>query len=375
MSLAKPTTDLYVGAISGTSVDGLDLALLETGTQLRVLAATTRPFPEALRVQLLAAGQPGTDDLDALGSLDHELGSFIGLSIREFISACGHTPADIVAIGSHGQTVRHRPARAAPFTWQIGDPNMIAELTGVTTVADFRRRDMAAGGQGAPLVPLFHDALFRSTTENRVVVNIGGIGNITVLPGSATLPVRGFDTGPGNGLMDSWCAKHLSLPFDSGGQWAATGNVLPDLLKRCRADDYFSQSPPKSTGREQFNLAWLDACLSELSATTGDPADVQRTLLELTAGTIIDAIHQWGHGCNRIILCGGGRHNGLLRQRLSDLAEAPVEVSEAQGIDGDSIEAATFAWLAMRRIAGLAGNAPEVTGAVGVRVLGALYAP
>ena len=371
----KSTGQLFVGAISGTSVDGLDLALLETSPQLRVLGATTLPLTESLRRRLLDAGQPGADDLDALGSLDRELGQFIGQSINKFIKGSGHKTTDITAIGSHGQTVRHRPSLTAPFTWQIGDPNLIAELTGIVTVADFRRRDMAAGGQGAPLVPLFHDALFRSPVENRVVVNIGGISNITTLPANPAMSIRGFDTGPGNGLMDSWCAKHRSMPFDSGGRWASTGRVQDALLKRCRADAYFSNLPPKSTGREQFNLAWLDSCLADLSLVEPNSADVQRTLLELTATTIIDAINQWSEGCDRIILCGGGRLNDLLYQRLSDLARAPLERSESLGYDGDSIEAATFAWLAMRRIAGLAGNAPAVTGATGDRVLGALYAP
>lgn len=359
-----------MGAISGTSVDGLDLALLKSDSPPEVVRATTRSLPDRLRLKLLAAGQPGNDDLDLIGSLDRELGLFIGTAVLEFLTDARLSAKDIRAIGSHGQTIRHRPSLASPFTWQIGDPNLIAETTGITTVADFRRRDMAAGGQGAPLVPLFHEALFRTPDETRVVVNIGGIGNISVLPKEPDQQIRGFDTGPGNGLMDSWCALHQGTAFDAAGQWASTGSVLPDLLDRCLADDYFCLTPPKSTGREQFNLAWLGELMGSEDPA---PADVQRTLLELTAVSITDAITAWSADAGKVILCGGGRHNDLLRARLSDHACAPVIVSEDLAVDGDSIEAATFAWLAMRRLADLAGNAPSVTGARGNRILGAIY--
>ncbi|MEZ5552191.1 MAG: anhydro-N-acetylmuramic acid kinase [Pseudomonadales bacterium] len=372
MSAQPISGQLFVGAISGTSVDGLDLALLKSGARPEVVRATTKPLPDRLRLDLLAAGQPGNDDLDLIGSLDRDLGLFIGEAVLEFLNEAGCAARDIQAIGSHGQTVRHRPFHESPFTWQIGDPNLVAETTGITTIADFRRRDMAAGGQGAPLVPLFHEALFRTPEETRVVVNIGGIGNISVLPKASGQQIRGFDTGPGNGLMDSWCALHEGTAFDAGGRWAATGRVLPDLLERCLADDFFRRSPPKSTGREQFNLAWLNRVIGSGDAAA---ADVQRTLLELTAVSITDAITAWSVDAGRVILCGGGRHNDLLRTRIADHARAPVIVSEDLAVDGDSIEAATFAWLAMRRLAELTGNAPSVTGARGSRILGAIYPP
>jgi anhydro-N-acetylmuramic acid kinase len=277
-------------------------------------------------------------------------------------------PSDITAIGSHGQTVRHRPDAAHPFTWQIGDPNRIAEITGIDTVADFRRRDMAARGQGAPLVPPFHEALFRVANETRVVLNVGGISNVTVLPAAADEPITGFDTGPGNCLMDAWCLAETGEAFDRDGQWARRGKPVEALLEALGRDPYFSRPPPKSTGREYFNLQWLEGSLAG-----ADPADVQRSLLELTAASVVAAIGQWAENSERIIVCGGGRLNGLLMERLSSLSSIPVETSEMHGFDGDAMEAAAFAWLAARHLDGLPGNAPAVTGADGPRVLGSLY--
>lgn len=366
---------LYVGAMTGTSVDGLDLALIETaGQSARLVANRTCPLPSGLRATLLRLGQGLDDHLDALGEADRALGQFIGEAAREFIASQGLPPKVVRAIGSHGQTVRHRPNRGNAFSLQIGDPNSIAELTGVTTVADFRRRDLAAGGQGAPLAPGFHAALFEQADERRTVLNIGGISNITRL-GS---PLLGFDTGPGNALMDAWCAKHQSTAFDEGGAWAASGGVDRALLEALLSDPYLAQSPPKSTGREHYNLKWLQRSLTAAQRpedVARRPKDVQRTLLEFTAVSAAAAIAAWAPETERIIVCGGGRLNRLLLERLRALLDPPVDTSDQHGWDGDAIEAGAFAWLAHQRLSGVPANAPSVTGAAGPRVIGAVYAP
>lgn len=359
---------LYLGAISGTSVDGLDVALLEDGSPPRVLAGHTYPLPDALRSSLLRLGQPGSDDLDTLGETDAALGRFIGLTIRAFLKDRRIDASEITAIGSHGQTVRHRPTAAHPFTLQIGDPNTIAELTGITTVADFRRRDMAAGGQGAPLVPPFHQALFHAPQEDRAVLNIGGIANVTLLARDGGRAVTGFDTGPGNGLMDAWIAERRGLPFDTDGAWGRSGSVNRALLARLCADPYFAQAPPKSTGREYFNLEWLRARLQD----PPQDADVQATLRALTAETVRTALERWAPRPGRVLVCGGGRLNRELLAELRLRLSCPVEPVEAVGVDGDSLEAAAFAWLAARTLSGLPGNEPAVTGANGYRVLGVI---
>ena len=363
---------LYVGSITGTSVDGLDIALLDLTDGIALADSTTTAFPEPLRATLLALGQPGQDDLDLIGEVDAGLGTFTGEAILDFLRALEITPEQVKAIGSHGQTIRHRPDLSHPFTWQIGDPNRIAEITGITTVADFRRRDMAAGGQGAPLVPAFHEALFRTAEESRVLLNVGGISNITWLPADPAIPTSGFDTGPGNGLLDAWHALHNDAPYDVDGAWARTGQLVVPLLDALLADPYLHRVPPKSTGREVFNLPWLQrqADLSRWPAQ-----DVQRTLLEFTAASVARAIEQWAQPTDRLVVCGGGRHNGLLMERLAYLAAVPVQAleREALGFDGDSLEAAAFAWLAARRLENLPGNVAAVTGAAGPRVLGAVY--
>jgi anhydro-N-acetylmuramic acid kinase len=373
---------LYVGVISGTSVDGLDLALLEIDDEIRFLRCETVSLAAPLRDQLLALGQPGADEIDRLGAADQQLGRAIGTAINEFLAAAGVGPEAVAAIGSHGQTVRHRPDGPAPFTLQIGDPNQITEITGITCVADFRRRDMAAGGQGAPLVPPFHSALLRTDHEHRVVLNIGGISNITVLSAglsSAGLssagqgnPVTGFDTGPGNGLMDAWIAACQQQPFDADGRWAAAGRCDAGLLAELLSDPYLSREPPKSTGREHYNLDWLTPRLRGHSLAE---VDVQSTLLEFTAVSVCNAIGRWAPECQRILVCGGGRNNGGLMKRLAALAECPVETTDQHGVDGDGLEAGLFAWLAHRNLEGRAGNEPSVSGATGSRILGAVYRP
>lgn len=362
---------LFLGAISGTSVDGLDLALLQAGDPPQVLAGRTFPLPDDLRRTLLRLGQPGSDDLDTIGAADAALGRFIGTTALDFLAQCRVAPGAISAFGSHGQTVRHRPTGADRFTLQIGDPNVIAELTGITTVADFRRRDMAAGGQGAPLVPPFHRALFDSPGENRAVLNVGGIANLTLLPRDKTHPVTGFDTGPGNALMDAWIAECRGVPFDADGAWGRSGRVDQALLSRLCEDPFIVAAPPKSTGREYFNLAWLRRH-PECSAVT-DPADLQATLRAFTAESVRRALVQWDRTVQRVIVCGGGRLNRMLLTELRDRIQCPVDTSEDHHVDGDSIEAAAFAWLAARTLAGAPGNEPAVTGARAPRVLGAIY--
>jgi anhydro-N-acetylmuramic acid kinase len=364
---------LYVGAISGTSVDGLDLALIGVSRGgIRFLAGSTVPFPDRLEQALKALARSTTVDLDELGALDRELGDLIGRSILGFIADHGLAPAAITAIGSHGQTIRHHPDGPWPFTTQIGDPNTIAEVTGIDTFADFRRRDIAAGGQGAPLVPPFHAALFGNGRSGRIVLNIGGIANVTCLPGERATRPTGFDTGPGNALLDFWAHERLGYRYDDGGRWAARGAVVEDLLERCLADSYFSRRPPKSTGKELFNGAWLAARLDGLPPI--DPTDVQATLVELTARTIVDAARAYAPDFADMVVCGGGRLNRTLMARLAQMLEPlPVTTTDALGYNGDWIEAAAFAWLGHRARIGRAGNAPAVTGAHSERVLGVRY--
>ena len=358
----------YLGAITGTSVDGLDIALIRIdGGKLSLLAQDTLALPAKLRETLIDLGQAEGDRLDRLGAADTALGRFIGEAVKDFMQRHGLTAAQVHAIGSHGQTVRHRPQGEQRFSTQIGDPNIIAEVTGLTTVADFRRRDLAAGGEGAPLAPSFHAAILGDADELRVVLNIGGISNISVL----RQPLLGFDTGPGNALLDDWCRKHLGRSYDEDGAWAATGELDDQLLQTLMQDAYLARPPPKSTGKEHYNLKWLEKRLHP----SRQPADVQRTLVEFTAASAVQAMQRWAPGAGRVIVCGGGRLNALLMRRLAELAEAPVEAIDQHGWDGDAVEAAAFAWLAHQRLTGAPANAPAVTGAQGPRVLGGVYAP
>jgi anhydro-N-acetylmuramic acid kinase len=364
----------YVGACSGTSVDGLDVALLEISeSRVTIVDGTTFAFDPSLRRQLLSLGASEVDDVDSLGAADTLLGRFIGHSVSEFLESRGLTPQAIHAIGSHGQTVRHRPRSEPPYTLQIGDPNVIAEITGITTVADFRRRDVAAGGEGAPLVPLFHAALFAPTPQPRTVLNIGGIANITTLPRDDALCTVGFDTGPGNTLLDAWTRSNRQTSFDHDGAWASSGKVDDELLDEMLGHPYLATAPPKSTGRETFSLEWLHRKITSRGMILA-PADVQATLAELTARTVADGLTRWGHPSGDVIVAGGGRLNLDLMGRLRRLLPShSVAASESHGVNGDCLEAAAFAWLAHRTMAGLTGNVPAVTGASGARVLGAIY--
>ncbi|MBB1088893.1 anhydro-N-acetylmuramic acid kinase [Lysobacter sp. SG-8] len=374
----NPRPGLYIGLISGTSVDGIDAALVafdeDGGCELR--AGHTRPWPGVLRERLVELGQGGAArSLDEIATLDVQVGEHFAEAARMLLAEAGVAPGDIVAIGSHGQTVRHRPAGALqdgchPFTWQIGDAHVIAERTGIPTVADFRRRDVAAGGHGAPLLPALHEALLRTADEDRAVLNLGGIANLTLLPGDAEAPVRGFDTGPANCLMDAWCVRHTGHAYDAEGAFAASGHVDPDLLARLLDEPWFAAPPPKSTGREQFHLDWLTPRLRGNER----PEDVQATLLELTACTVADALMATLPGTRRVLACGGGVRNPLLLARLGARIPGAVVASTAvHGMDPDLIEAMGFAWLARQALAGLPGNLPSVSGARGPRVLGVVH--
>ena len=370
---------LYVGLISGTSADGIDAALVRfEGDMPHTIAALVHPWPGELRERILAVAQDEARlDLDAYGRLDVAIGACFAEAVQRLLEQSA-TPASAVrAIGSHGQTLRHRPVGDHPFTLQVGDPSVIAERCGIDVVADFRRADVAAGGQGAPLVPALHAMLLAVPGQAQVVLNLGGIANITVLGSDGRVlgsdgRVLGFDTGPANGLMDAWCLRHRGEAFDRDGAFAASGRVDESLLQVLLADPYFALPPPKSTGREHFHLAWLEA-QPRIAALL--PADVQATLLELTARSVADAILAHAADATDVLACGGGVHNPVLMHRLSELlAPRPVASTAAFGIDPDYLEATAFAWLARQRLLGLPGNLPAVTGARGSRVLGAVYA-
>lgn len=359
--------DLYIGVMSGTSLDGADAVLADhSGPVPRVIASGTAAFPERLRSRLLDLCTPGRDGLDEAGECSLALADAYAEAIHAALARATISAGEVRAIGCHGQTVRHRPERG--FTIQLNDPARLAERTGIAVVADFRRRDMAAGGQGAPLVPLFHDAVFRDGRLHRVVVNIGGIANATFLrPGAL---VTGFDTGPGNVLMDAWVNRHLGKPFDRDGRWAATGLVQDSLLKRLLDEPYLAAPPPKSTGRELFHEDWLAARLQDGLR----PADVQATLLEFTARSIVHAITRHAGGPHQIYLCGGGARNLALVDRIAQLAlPASVQSTDALGVPSGLVEALAFSWLAAKCVRGEPLDLGPVTGAAHPCILGALY--
>ena len=362
-------SELYLGLMSGTSIDGVDAVLVEFGDRdCTLLGSSTTPYPAKLHERVRTLIDNPKTTLMELGAVDVALGRFFARCANELLDAAGVARTDVRAIGHHGQTVFHQPDGPEPFTLQLGDPNSLAARTGIATVADFRRLDMARGGQGAPLTPAFHEWLFGSDDELRVVVNIGGIANVTVLdPGR---PTSGFDTGPGNTLLDGWIRRCRRRDHDEDGRWSASGTVNPALLDRFCMEPYFSLAPPKSTGRELFNLGWVERHLADATEVPAD-ADVQATLAELTAATIVGALQALQPG--RLIVCGGGAHNGDLIDRLGRYADCPVESNDACGIAPDWVEAAAFAWFARARLAGKPGNVPTVTGADRALVLGGLY--
>lgn len=364
--------DLYIGLMSGTSADGIDAVLVDfSQTYPNVIAAHYVPYAETIREQIFALRQTGADEIQHLGELDITLGKIFAQAVTELLKKQNLTARDIKAIGSHGQTIRHFPHHPHRFTLQIGDPNTIAELTGITTVADFRRKDVALGGQGAPLVPAFHHYVLASATTDRAIVNIGGIANITILPKNNTKPIIGFDTGPGNALLDEWIYLHKRKRNDENGDWAASGKVDFNLLVNLTSDPYFQIPPPKSTGREYFNLNWLKQ-KTDLFETS--PKDIQTTLVEFTAVTILNAIRS-NIESGDIIACGGGVHNHFLMQRLENLSKPHFTVSSSEkfGIHPTAVEATAFAWLAKQTMQRQPGNLPSVTGAKKAAILGGIY--
>lgn len=370
---------LFLGLISGTSADGIDAALVrfdndDPQSRCELVHGRTFAWDATLRARLVELGQGGdAKSLDELGTLDVRIAEAFADAALSLLREADVAASQVRALGSHGQTVRHRPLGAAhdgrfPFTMQLGDGNVIAERTGITTVADFRRRDVAAGGHGAPLLPALHAALLSSREEDRAALNLGGIANLTLLPMQGE--VRGFDTGPANALMDAWCERHTGKPFDANGEFAASGNVDEELLARLLDDAWFALPPPKSTGREQFHLDWV------ISKLQGDesPADVQATLLELSAATVADALRAAQPGTKRLLACGGGVHNPRLLARIAArLHGVAVDSTAAHGVDPDFVEAMGFAWLARQTLLGRPGNLPSVSGAREPRVLGVIH--
>ncbi|MEY3743666.1 MAG: hypothetical protein RLZZ541_721 [Pseudomonadota bacterium] len=368
---------LFIGLMSGTSLDGVDVALVEFNSndsvasgQIRLLDTHFLPYPASLRAQILALQHPTANELETTALTGNALAKLYAEAVNQLLAKINLKPQQITAIGCHGQTIRHQPQLldGIGFTLQIGNPALLAELTAITVVADFRSRDIAAGGQGAPLVPAFHHAMFASTQLSRAIINIGGIANITYLKNNNVL---GFDSGPGNMLLDAWIKQHQNLDYDANGEWASTGQVIAPLLEAMLADPYFALSPPKSTGRDLFNDHWLS---KKISGQHYAAQDVARTLVALTAHTIVDSLQHYCGSVDEVYLCGGGAHNSLLRLSLQTLlADIRVENTDILGVGVDWLEAVAFAWLAKQTLDKKTANLPEVTGAKGARILGAIY--
>jgi anhydro-N-acetylmuramic acid kinase len=360
-------SELYIGLMSGTSLDGVDAALAGArGRRWRLLASSSLPFAAKLRARLLDLHVSGPDEIHRAALLANDLSAHYAAAVRKVLAHTGISASSVTAIGCHGQTVRHRPGSG--YTLQLVNGAALAEATGISVVCDFRSRDIAAGGEGAPLAPAFHRAMFFDTRRNRAVVNIGGIANLTRLP--ARGKVIGFDCGPGNCLLDAWIGARRHQPYDRNGAWAASGTVIPRLLRRLLAHPFLRRRPPKSTGRDEFDLRWLGRSLRP-----GDqPADVQATLLEFTAATIARSVLAHGGGAREIYVCGGGARNRFLLERLvALLPDRRIATTATLGVDPQHVEALAFAWLARQTIHNRPGNLPDVTGARGPRVLGAIY--
>ena len=353
--------------MSGTSTDGIDVILADLAAKTpRVIAFHSTAFPPSLRRELLALNTPGENEIERGQLAANALAQLYANAVNAVLANSNTPPEEIAAIGCHGQTVRHRPELG--FTLQLNNAALIAELTAITVVADFRSRDIAAGGQGAPLVPAFHDGVFRSETETRVVINIGGIANVTVLePGK---PAWGFDCGPGGCLMDAWAEMHIGKPFDDGGAWAAQGQTLPRVLGHYLNDNYFQAAPPKSTGRDYFNLEWLEQKLTGSESAV----DVQATLLSLTANSISDHVKRYAPGCTSVLICGGGAYNKTLTAQIAQqLSRAVVTRTDSLGLPAQQVEALAFAWFAKQAVEGRALDLRATTGAKRAAVLGAIY--
>ncbi len=367
------TKEYYIGLMSGTSVDGIDAGLYDfSDNQTHVVDFYYLPYPADIKQTIHSIcnlHQPIS--LLGYGTLDTQLGHLYAEACLNLLEQANINASLIKAIGNHGQTLYHSPNTKFPFTLQIGDANIISQQTGITTITDFRRRDIAAGGQGAPLVPTFHQKMFHSSKENRVIANIGGIANLTILPKDRKEKILGFDTGPGNTLMDYWVSKHSNAKIDKDGNWANSGNIQPALLNTLKKDSYFAINPPKSTGTEYFSPSWLTKKLQHLPDYP--PEDVQRTLCQFTAETIADALLKYAPKTDKLFICGGGIHNSTLFNSLKQLIDISMASTETEGVPPDQVEAMAFAWLARQTLLGLTGNLPETTGAKEAVILGAIY--
>ena len=381
-SASNPMAAYCIGLMSGTSLDGVDGVLLDlSGPHFQVLAQASLVFEPAFRAELLALNTASFNELHRAALAGNRIAGAYAQVVNQLlhqVAKQGLRAADVLAIGAHGQTVRHQPQRwsdaaeGVGYTLQLNNPALLAELTGITVVADFRSRDVAAGGQGAPLVPAFHQQVFGQPGRTVAVLNLGGIANLSVLPSQASEPVLGFDCGPGNALMDAWCLRRTGQPFDQDGAWAASGHCLPDLLTRLLDEPYFSQPLPKSTGRDLFSPDWLQAKLQGFA--NAEPQDVQTTLTELTASVCAACVIRYAKESERLIVCGGGAFNRYLLQRLqAHLPGIQVSTSDQHGLPPLEVEAAAFAWLAYQTLRRQPGNLPGATGAAGPRILGAIY--
>jgi anhydro-N-acetylmuramic acid kinase len=370
--------ELYIGLMSGTSLDGVDGVIADISPgKFVVLAHVDEPLPPDLRAELLALNSPGPNELHRAALAANALMQVYATVVAQLMHTTATSPIDIRAIGAHGQTVRHQPHNhiglsGRGYTLQLCNPALLAELTGINVAADFRNRDVAAGGQGAPLVPVFHQSVFGLSGQTNAVLNVGGMANLTVIGPELSTDLLGFDCGPGNVLLDAWCQQHTGQPFDSGGHWAAGGSVDNKLLAIMRADPYFALPAPKSTGRDLFNQSWLDAHLDKRPDVSVQ--DVQATLLELTASACCDCVDTYAKDSESVIVCGGGAFNLRLMQRLQTLLPRHrVESSSEAGLPPQQVEAAAFAWLARKTMCHEALNLENITGAKGARIAGAVY--
>jgi anhydro-N-acetylmuramic acid kinase len=365
--------DIFLGVLSGTSMDAVDVAAVDFSLKsIHVIETLSIPYPPDLRQALYEFHTPGTDEINRICQLDRQVGMLFANACNHILQKIGISKDKVSAIGSHGQTIRHQPTCTYPYTFQIGDPNVIAALTGITTVADFRRRDIACGGQGAPLTPSFHHFAFHTIKSNRIILNIGGISNLTFLPANQMAKIVGYDSGPGNTLLDQWIKHNLGLSFDNEGSFAKQGRAHNTLLAKLLEDAYFYLQPPKSTGPDYFNLSWLQKRIQGFDLT---PQDIQSTLSELTAQSILRAIKSSAWHSAEILVCGGGIHNkDLLARITSQLPEGFSLSSTAElGVDPNWVEAIAFAWLAKQTLHRLPGNLPDVTGASEKAILGGIY--
>ena len=371
--------EYYIGLMSGTSLDGVDGVLVDfSDAKPHVLARASLPFESLFRAELLALNSPTHNELHRAALAGNQIAATYARVVQNLLVQTNCCAADVCSIGAHGQTVRHQPDRTSKdaagvgYTLQLNNPALLAELTGITVVADFRSRDIAAGGQGAPLVPAFHRFVFGQADTTVSVLNLGGIANVSVLPANPSEPVLGFDCGPGNALMDAWCQQQTGQPFDKGGAWAASGQCLPDLLAQLLDEPYFNQVPPKSTGRDLFSLAWLQHKLQGFAGARAQ--DIQTTLTELTARACVDCLTSYAKNSTSLVVCGGGAFNHHLMQRLqAGLPGLRVSSSDQHGLPPLEVEAAAFAWLARQSLLRQPGNLPSATGATGPRILGAIY--